>query len=216
MSASTNLLLVFFDTLLVKPLSWRTDIYQYPLWTSLFPSISKFKKDFLNFAGVVGGSWNRNYFLRFRFRFLLLKSYGSGSGSDFWKSYGSGSGSGSYFWKVTVPVPVPAPYLYHKKQIFLKQFVSLLHSKLFYKEKDYKYQQINCKMWKKKMLNEGTQIHNFISSSGSGSDFVTSYGSGSGSGYTRQKVTVPTVPVPVPQHCLEGCNSQQFRLMSHM
>jgi hypothetical protein len=56
------------------------------------------------------------------------------------------------------------------------------------------------------MFNEGHQIHNFISSSGSGtvinygsgSDLVTSYGSGS----TRQKVTVPTVsvPVPVPQH----------------
>jgi hypothetical protein len=66
------------------------------------------------------------------------------------------------------------------------------------------------------MLNEGNQIHNFISSSdsgtvinygsgsGSGSYFLTSDGSGSGS--TRQKVTVPTVtvptvPVPVPQHC---------------
>ena len=58
-----------------------------------------------------------------------------------------------------------------------------------------------------KILNEGNQIHNFISSSGSGtiinygsgsgSDFLTSYGSGSGS--TSQKVTVPTVPVPVPQ-----------------
>ena len=56
----------------------------------------------------------------------------------------------------------------------------------------------------KKMLNECNQIHNFISSSGSGtvpvinygsdSDFLTSYGSGS----TSQKVTVPTVPVPVP------------------
>jgi hypothetical protein len=55
------------------------------------------------------------------------------------------------------------------------------------------------------MLNEGIQIHNFISSSGSGtvihygsdsgSDILTSYGSGSGS--TRHKVTVP---VPVPQH----------------
>ncbi len=53
------------------------------------------------------------------------------------------------------------------------------------------------------MLNEGNQIHNFISTSGSGtvinygsgSDFLTSYGFGSG--YTRQKVTVP---VPVPQH----------------
>jgi hypothetical protein len=61
----------------------------------------------------------------------------------------------------------------------------------------------------KKMLNEGNQIHNFISSSGfgtvinygtgSGSDFLTNYGSGSGS--TSKKVTVPTVPVPVPQHC---------------
>jgi hypothetical protein len=54
------------------------------------------------------------------------------------------------------------------------------------------------------MLNEGSQIHDFISSSGSGtvinygsgSAFLTSYGSGSGS--TRQKVTVPMVPVPVP------------------
>ncbi len=35
---------------------------------------------------------------------------------------------------------------------------------------------------------------------GSGSDFLTSYGSGSGS--TSQKVTVP-VPVPVPQHWLK-------------
>ena len=59
------------------------------------------------------------------------------------------------------------------------------------------------------MLNEGNQIHNCISSSGSatviiygsGSDFLTSYGSGSVS--TRQKVTVPTVPVPVPQHCFK-------------
>jgi hypothetical protein len=86
-----------------------------------------------------------------------------------------------------VPVPVPAAYLYHKKQIFLKKFVSFFHSKLFYKEKEYKYQQIYCKMWKKKMLNEGNQIHNIISSSGSGteinygsgSDFLTSSGSGS-------------------------------------
>ncbi len=54
------------------------------------------------------------------------------------------------------------------------------------------------------MLNEGNQIHDFISSSGSGtvinygsgsgSDFLTSYGSGS----TSQKVTVP---VPVPLRC---------------
>ncbi len=51
------------------------------------------------------------------------------------------------------------------------------------------------------MLNEGNQIHNFISSSGSGT--VINYGSGSdfltsnGSGSTSQKVTVP-----VPQHCI--------------
>jgi hypothetical protein len=38
---------------------------------------------------------------------------------------------------------------------------------------------------------------------GSGSDFLTSYGSGYGSGSTSQKVTVPTVPVPVPQHCMK-------------
>jgi hypothetical protein len=58
----------------------------------------------------------------------------------------------------------------------------------------------------KKILNEENQIHNFISSSGSGtviiygsgSDFLTNYGFGSGS--TSQKVTVPTVPVP--QRCL--------------
>jgi hypothetical protein len=58
----------------------------------------------------------------------------------------------------------------------------------------------------KKMFNEGNQIHNFMSGSGSGavinygsgSDFLTSYGSGYGSGSTSQKVTVPTVPVPVP------------------
>jgi hypothetical protein len=36
---------------------------------------------------------------------------------------------------------------------------------------------------------------------GSGSDFLTSYGSDSGSCSTSQKVTVPTVPAP--QHCFE-------------
>ena len=58
------------------------------------------------------------------------------------------------------------------------------------------------------IFNEGNQIHNFMSSSGSGtvinygsgSDFLLSYGSGYGSGSTCQKVTVPTVPVPVPQN----------------
>jgi hypothetical protein len=72
------------------------------------------------------------------------------------------------------------------------------------------------------MFNEGNQIHNFMScsgsgtvinyGSGSGSDFLTSYGSGS----TSQKVTVPTVPVPVPvpvpQHCYKLLNfSPKFR-----
>jgi hypothetical protein len=66
------------------------------------------------------------------------------------------------------------------------------------------------------MFYEGNQIHNFMSSSGSGtvinygsgSEFLTSYGSVYGSGSTSQKVTVPTVPVPdpvpVPQHCCVG------------
>jgi hypothetical protein len=64
-----------------------------------------------------------------------------------------------------------------------------------------------------KNVYEGNQIHNFISGSGSGtvinygsgsgSEFITNYGSGSGSGSTSQKVTVPTVPFPVPQRWLQ-------------
>jgi hypothetical protein len=61
------------------------------------------------------------------------------------------------FEKVMVPVPVPTfeklrfrfrfqLHIYTIKSKFLKEFVSFLHSKLFYKEKDYKYQQIYCKM----------------------------------------------------------------------
>jgi hypothetical protein len=75
----------------------------------------------------------------------------------------------------------------------------------------------------KKMLNEGNQIHNFIPSSGSGtvinygsgsgSDFLTSYGSGSGS--INQKVTVPTVPVPVPQRCIFGFTYSLEWLLNH-
>ncbi len=67
----------------------------------------------------------------------------------------------------------------------------------------------------KKMSNEGNQIHNFISSPGSGTvinygsssgfDCLTSYSSGFGS--TGQKVTVPTVPVPVPQRWLFPCKT---------
>ncbi len=58
------------------------------------------------------------------------------------------------------------------------------------------------------ILDKGKQIHNFISSSGSGTvikygsgfDFLIGYGSSSGFGSTSQNVTVPTVTVPVPQH----------------
>ncbi len=58
----------------------------------------------------------------------------------------------------------------------------------------------------KKMLNEGNEIHNFISSSGSGT--VINYDSGSGS--TSYKFTVLTVPVPQrwlwsrSEQCTEG------------
>ncbi len=67
---------------------------------------------------------------------------------------------------VLVPVPVPVPtfkklrfrfqlHIYTiKSKFFQQKFVSFLHSKLFYKEKDYKYQQIYCEMRKDKMLNE--------------------------------------------------------------
>jgi hypothetical protein len=55
------------------------------------------------------------------------------------------------------------------------------------------------------MLNEGNQIHNFISSSGSGS----------GSGSTCQKVTVPTVLVPVPQRCFFGTLKNFLSLIIH-
>ncbi len=72
------------------------------------------------------------------------------------------------------------------------------------------------------MFNEGNQIHNFMSSSGSGtvinygsgSDFLTSYGSGYGSGSTSQKVTVSTVPVPVLQHCVQGYKTKSVKCQS--
>ncbi len=85
----------------------------------------------------------------------------------------------------------------------------------FTRKKYVNFHKFKVKCEGQKILNEGNQIHNFISSSGSGtvinygsgSDFLTRYGSGSGS--TSQKVTVPRVPVPVPvlvpvtQHCLK-------------
>jgi hypothetical protein len=153
----------------------------------------------VNLADSSSVLWNRNYFLRFWFRFRLLTSYGSGSN----------------FCQVTVPVP--APCLDHKKHSFQTNFgknLACLHTKFFYKEKIYNSHQIYCKMGMKKMLNEVNQIHNFLPTVsvrtfvipfyydsgtvikyGSGSDFLT------GSGSPRQKVTVPTVPVPVAQHC---------------
>jgi hypothetical protein len=95
----------------------------------------------------------------------------------------------------SVPVPVPAPYLYHKKQIFLKNMFPFYIVSCFTREKIININKFIVKCEEKKMLNEVNQIHNFISSSGS--DFLMSCGSSSGS--TRQKVTVPTVPVQ--QHC---------------
>ena len=64
-----------------------------------------------------------------------------------------------------------------------------------------------------KMFNEGNQIHNFIFSSGSGT--VINYGSGSDS--TCQKVTVPTVPVPVEswQRAVTLDDSQTPTLVLH-
>ncbi len=125
------------------------------------------------------------------------------------------------FEKVMVPVPVPTfeklrfrfrfrfqLHIYTiKSKFFLKNLFPFYKVSCFIRKKIININKIYCKMWKKKMINEGNQIHNFISSSGSGtvinygsgSDFLTSYGSGS----TRQKVTVPTVPVPVPQHCCQ-------------
>ncbi len=67
-----------------------------------------------------------------------------------------------------------------------------------------------------KILNEGNQIQNFISSFGSG--IVINYDSvsgfafltSSGSDSTSQKVTVPTVPVP--QRCIYMPNFVLFSL----
>ncbi len=51
-----------------------------------------------------------------------------------------------------------------------------------------------------KMLSEGNQIHIFISSSGFGTVIIYGSGSGSGSDFLKSYGSaVPTVPVPVPQ-----------------
>ncbi len=113
----------------------------------------------------------RNYFLRFRFRlrFRLLTSYDSGSKKYF----------GNF-----LPFYILS-FFTRKKLISFIRFV------------------VKCEL--KKMLNEGNQMNSFILcvcdifliSFCYGSYFLKSYCSGLCS--TRQKVTVPTVPVPVPQ-----------------
>ncbi len=53
------------------------------------------------------------------------------------------------FEKVPVPVPVPAPYLGQKSKFFKQSFgnfFDFLLSKLFYKDKVHKFQQIYGKM----------------------------------------------------------------------
>ncbi len=117
------------------------------------------------------------------------------------------------FEKVMVLVPVPTfeklrfrfqLHIYTKKsKFFLKNLFPFHIVSCFTRKKIININKFIVKC-ERKMLSEGNQIHNLISSSGSGtvinngsgSDFLTSYGSGS----TRQKATVPTVPVPVPQH----------------
>jgi hypothetical protein len=47
----------------------------------------------------------------------------------------------------------------------------------------------------KKMFNEGNQIHNFMSSSGSGTVINYRYGSGSGSGSTTLEEFAWTIPI---------------------
>ncbi len=65
---------------------------------------------------------------------------------------------------------------------------------LFYKEKVHEFQQIYGQMWMKKMFNEGNKIHNFMSSSGYGT--LINYGSGSGSDFLTSYGSI-TVPVPL-------------------
>jgi hypothetical protein len=120
------------------------------------------------------------------------------------------------FEKVMVPVPVPALYLDHKKQIVKKNFGIFFTFYLVSSFTRKKFMNFN-----KFMFNEGNQIYNFMSSSGSetvinygsgsSSDFLTSYGSGYSSGSTSQKVTFPTIPVP--QHCFDMSQSvSQIRI----
>ncbi len=113
-----------------------------------------------------------------------------GSGSDFWKFMVPVPVP--TFEKVMVPVPVPTfeklrfRFRFQlqfqlriwtmKSKFFQKNFGNFfpfLLSKLFYKEKVYKFQQIFCKMWMKKILDEGNQKHNFVSNSVFGTVIIT-------------------------------------------
>ena len=96
-----------------------------------------------------------------------------GSGSEFSSSYGSGSATQ----KVTVPT-VPVPQL----------------SRLTTQRKTASGS--GCTVGFRPPLPH-LALPGTVINYGSGSEFSSSYGSGS----ATQKVTVPTVPVPVPQHC---------------
>jgi hypothetical protein len=97
------------------------------------------------------------------------------------------------FKKVMVPVPVPTfeklrflfrfrfqLYIYTiKSKFFLKNLFLFYIVSCFTRKKIININKFIVKCERRKMLNEGNQIHNFISSSGSGT--VINYGSGSGS-----------------------------------
>ncbi len=72
-------------------------------------------------------------------------------------------GSGSDIWQVTAPVS--APYLAHKKHSlknFFEQNLALSIVSFFIRKRLVSFHLIYCKMWMKKMLHEGNQLHNFI------------------------------------------------------
>ncbi len=104
---------------------------------------------------------------------------------------------------------VPVPYLDHKNTVFRKNFgksMPFYILSFFARKKLIRFIKfmVKCEL-KKSLMKEieyRTQLYTVClwellwCHFKYGSDFLTSYGSGS----TRQKVTVPTVPVPVPQH----------------
>ncbi len=108
-------------------------------------------------------------------------------------------------------VPVPASYLDHKNQFwktFWNFFLPFYLVSCFIRKKFINFNKFIVKCEWKNNLNEGNQIPTFIYIYSSGPGTVINYGSDSdfltscGSGSTSEKVTDPTVPVPVPQRCL--------------